>query len=42
MKLPEETILGRSDDVPRLVARQFAMFVSFSEDGSSVVTLHED
>ena len=42
MKLLEETVLGRSDGVPRLAARQFATFASFTEDGSSVVTLHED
>ena len=42
MKLPEESVLGRDDDVPRLAARQFAMFTSFTKDGSSVVTLHED
>ena len=42
MKLPEETFLGCSDGVPRLAARQFAMFASFTEDGSSVVILHKD
>ena len=42
MKLPEESVLGREDGVPRLAARQFATFVSFTEDGSSVVTIHDD
>ena len=42
MKLPEESVLGRDDGVPRLTARQFVTFASFIEDGSSVVTLHED
>ena len=38
MKLLEESVLGRDDGVPRLVARQFATFASFTEDGRSVVT----
>ena len=42
MKLSEESVLGHDDGVPRLAARQFATFSSFTEDGSSVVTLHED
>ena len=42
MKLPEESVLGRDDGVPRLAARQFATFASFTEDENSVVTLHED
>ena len=42
MKLPEETVLGRSDGIPILAARQFATFASFTEDGSSAITFHED
>ena len=42
MKLPEESVLGRDDGVLRLAAMQFATFASFTEDGSIVVTLHED
>ena len=42
MKLPEEFVLGRDDGIPRLAARQFAVFARFTEDGSSVVTLHDD
>ena len=42
MKLPEESVLGRDDGVSRLAARQFATFASFTEDGSSVVTLYDD
>ena len=42
MKLPEESVLGCDDGVPRLAARQFATFASFNKDESSIVTLHED
>ena len=42
MKLPEESDLGRDDGVLRLAARQFITFASFTEDGSSIVTLHDD
>ena len=43
MKLPEDSILGCDDGVPRLAARQVLQRSRvFTEDGSSVVTLHED
>ena len=47
MSSPEEgrdLTTSRKDTagVPRLAARQFATFASFTEDGCSVVTLHED
>ena len=38
MKLPKEFVLGRDNGVPRLAARQFATFASFTKDGRSVVT----